>query len=102
MLSDYLKKQAGDPLTSSMAATSGVARDLFMVAAATAALAGIGTGYASSRLTSPKPVDVDNERKQYLLTDMKLRLAKYRKEKKLDEGLAPEPAPLKPVREIRL
>lgn len=100
-LSDYLRKQAGDPLTGGVALTSGLARDAFLLAAASAALAGVGTGYAASRLTSPRPVDVDNERKQYLLTDLQLRLAKYKKERKLDA--APAESELgKPAREIRL
>ena len=104
MLSQYLRKKADVPFISTMTATSGAVKDLFLYAAATAGLAGLGTGYSLSRLSSPRPADIENERKQYLLTDAKLRLAKYKKER----GLANPhedtdvDAGAKPPREIRL
>lgn len=100
MLSEYLRKKA---VMSEMVDASGrVVKDVAGLAVITAALAGLGTGYAVSRLTSPRPVDVDNERKQYLLTDIKLRRAKYEKERKLRAGEPQEEPEAKPAREIRL
>lgn len=99
MLAEYLKKQAEGGV---IGASTDVMRDLFWTAAATAALAGIGTGFAMSRMTSPRESDRENDRKEYLLSDMQLRKAKYDRKASLDSRYGTTEEASKPAREIRL
>lgn len=100
-LSDYLRKRASiaaDSTTTTIALT----KDIAALAAAATTLAGVGAGYGLSRFSSPREADIANDRKQYLLTDMKLRVAKLKRERELEGLDEAEEAPAKPAREIRL
>lgn len=101
ILSEYLRKRAGAGVDSAMA-TVALTKDVAALAAAATTLAGVGAGYGLSRFSSPREADVANDRKQYLLTDMRLRLAKLKRERELQGLDETDETPEKPAREIRL
>ena len=64
---------------------------VFATALAMSGLAGVMTGYGLSRATSPGEQEEKNYQKEYLLTAMKTKVARYKRDKEL-EGSTIDPS----------
>jgi len=104
---EYMHKEAWNPVTTSIGFMRGgreLTSEVMTGLLGMAALAGAGTGYTVSQLTSPAKADIKNEQKAYLADKLKRAIAERQRKLTIqeDQAVNKEQTALPPVKTLRI